>query len=140
MANDRAPVRPRSVIVIGAGIVGVSCALWLQRDAHSVIVLDPREPGDGASFGNAGVIATNSVAPIAMPNIVRRLPRLLFDRNGPVSVRLSYLPQIAPFLVRLVRATRRARLDEISSCIAAPAGSRCFRPSLGSTRRPRSAT
>ena len=50
---------PRSIIIVGAGMVGVSCGLFLQRDGHSVTILDPNEPGSGASFGNAGSISQN---------------------------------------------------------------------------------
>ena len=46
--------RPKSVAVIGAGIVGVAIASWLQRDGHQVTLIDPLLPGQGASFGNAG--------------------------------------------------------------------------------------
>jgi len=112
-------IQPRSVIVIGAGIVGMSCAVFLQRDGHRVTVLDPREPGDGASFGNAGIIASNQVAPIAMPGLVRRLPRLLRDPYAPLRVRMRHLPRLAPWLVRLLRSTRPERIDEISSALAA---------------------
>jgi D-amino-acid dehydrogenase len=107
------------VAVIGAGIVGMSCALFLQRDGHRVTVIDPREPGDGASFGNAGIIATCQVNPIAMPGIVRRVPRMLLDPHGPLILRWRYLPRIAPWLWQLARNTRPDRVARIAAALAA---------------------
>lgn len=113
----------RSVIVVGAGIVGICCARFLQRDGHRVTVVDPREPGDGASFGNAGIIASCEVAPIATPEILKRIPGMLLDPCGPVRLRWRYLPWIAPWLWKLVRATRAARVEAIATALAALLGS-----------------
>ena len=113
------PALPRSVVIVGAGIVGMACALFLQRDGHAVTVIDPREPGTAASSGNAGIIAINAVAPIALPGLVRRAPRLLFDRDGPVRLRLAYLPRIAPWLLRVLLAARPDRVEKISTALAA---------------------
>jgi D-amino-acid dehydrogenase len=55
----------KNVVVIGAGIVGCSAALWLQRDGHQVTIIDKSGPGEGASKGNASVIATESCLPVA---------------------------------------------------------------------------
>src|SRR5690348_10570743 len=94
----------RRVGVIGAGIVGVCAASWLQRDGHSVFLIDPGNPGEGASFGNAGCFNGSSVTPVAMPGVVRNVPRWLMDPLGPLSLRWSYLPTILPYLARMVRA------------------------------------
>ena len=107
------------MIVVGAGIVGMACACFLLRDGRAVTVVDPREPGDGASFGNAGIIANCEVAPIAMPGIVRRVPRMLLDPYGPLILRWRYLPAIAPWLIELVKASRPARVEAIAAALAA---------------------
>jgi D-amino-acid dehydrogenase len=61
-AQESAPPQsPRSVAVIGAGIVGVATALWLRRDGHAVTLIDRAEPGEGASYGNGGVLASVSI-------------------------------------------------------------------------------
>ena len=65
----------RRVGVIGAGIVGVCAASWLQRDGHSVFLVEPGNPGEGASFGNAGCFNSSSVTPAAMPGVLRNVPR-----------------------------------------------------------------
>jgi D-amino-acid dehydrogenase len=106
--------RPRRVTVIGAGIVGISAALFLQRDGHRVTVIDPREPGSGASFGNAGGLVFTSCAQLAMPGMLRKVPAMLRDPLGPLVVRWGYLPRIAPWLFELVWASRPARAEAIS--------------------------
>ena len=94
----------RRVGVIGAGIVGVCAASWLQRDGHSVFLIEPGTPGEGASFGNAGCFNGSSVTPAAMPGVVRNVPRWLMDPLGPLALRWSYLPAILPYLIRFVRS------------------------------------
>jgi D-amino-acid dehydrogenase len=107
---------PRRVVVVGAGILGIACARFLQRDGHAVTVIDPREPGDGASFGNAGVIANCDVAPLSMPGVLKRVPGMLFDPYGPLVLRWRYLPRIAPWLFAFVNASRR--WQEIAAALA----------------------
>jgi glycine/D-amino acid oxidase-like deaminating enzyme len=94
----------RRVGVIGAGMVGVCAASWLQRDGHSVFLIEPGNPGEGASFGNAGCFNGSSVTPMAMPGVIRNVPRWLMDPLGPLALRWSYLPAILPYLIRLVRS------------------------------------
>lgn len=65
-------------IVIGGGMVGVSTALALQERGHNVILLDRREPGSETSYGNAGLIQTEAVAPYAIPMSIPRLSRIAF--------------------------------------------------------------
>src|ERR1700757_2297606 len=94
----------RRVGVIGAGMVGVCAASWLQRDGHSVFLIEAGNPGEGASFGNAGCFNGSSVTPVAMPGVIRNVPRWLMDPLRPLSLRWSYLPSIAPSLLRFIRA------------------------------------
>ena len=94
----------RRIGVIGAGIVGVCTASWLQRDGHSVFLIEPGNPGEGASFGNSGCFNGSSVTPVAMPGVIRNVPRWLMDPLGPLSLRWSYLPSILPYLIRFIRA------------------------------------
>jgi len=94
----------KRVVVIGAGMVGVCAASYLQRDGHKVFIVEPGEPGHGASFGNAGAFNASSVTSVSMPGVMWNVPRWLFDPLGPLSLRWSYLPMIAPWLVRFIRA------------------------------------
>src|SRR5437660_3526897 len=97
---------PGSVVVIGAGIVGLACATYLQRDGRKVVVVDPGGPGEGASYGNAGGLNGSSIVPVAMPGVLAKVPHWRLDPGGPLSIRLRYLPQLLPWLYRFVRAGR----------------------------------
>jgi len=100
-----APVAARiRVVVIGAGIVGVTTASFLLRKGHEVVLLDPGQPGGGTSFGNAGCFNGSSVVPMAMPGTIRHVGKWLADPLGPLSLPLFYLPRVAPWLIRFIRA------------------------------------
>jgi len=100
-------IEPRlRVVVIGAGIIGTCCALRLQREGHKVILVDREEPGMGCSFGNAGAISPSAVIPMALPGMLPKVPKWLADPEGPLSVRLRYLPKAAPWLARWILASR----------------------------------
>jgi D-amino-acid dehydrogenase len=106
----------RAIVVVG-GIVGLSAASFLQRDGWRVTVLDPRGPGESASGGNAGLMAIGHATPIGMPGLLRQVPRMLLDPEGPLTIRPAYLPRIAPWLARLVLASRPARVEAISRAL-----------------------
>jgi D-amino-acid dehydrogenase len=111
--------------VIGAGIVGIACASYLQRAGYRVTVVDSRPPGEGCSFGNAGLISPGACVPFSMPDLVWQVPRFLADPLGPLAVRWAYLPQALPWLVRFLAAGRPRRVREISRAMAALHGG-CF--------------
>lgn len=93
-------VKPKKIIVIGAGIVGVSAAIWLRRAGCDVTLVDRSAPGQGTSFGNAGVLASCSMVPVTTPGLLLKGPKLLLDPNFPLFMRWPYLPRIAPWLMR----------------------------------------
>ena len=101
----------KTVGVIGAGMVGITAASFLQRDGHTVFVLDPGAPGEGASFGNAGCLNGSSVVPMSMPGTIRNVPGWLLDPLGPLAIRWRYLPMAAPWLIRFVRAGAPERVE-----------------------------
>ena len=105
---------PRSVAVVGAGIVGISCGIHLQSRGHRVTLLDPRGFGNGASYGYSAIIANSECLPVATPGTLRRVPSMLLSRDGPLHIRPAYLPSLLPWLVRFVAASRPARVRQIS--------------------------
>lgn len=97
------------IVVVGAGIIGVACALQLARQGRQVVVLDPQAPGMGASYGNAGHLATEQVFPIADLSILKRLPAMLLDPMGPLRLDWTYLPRALPWFIRLLLNLRPVR-------------------------------
>lgn len=93
-----------SVIVIGAGVIGLSTALMAQARGLSVTVVDREGPAAGASAGNAGAFAFTDILPLASPGILRKAPKWLLDPLGPLSIPPAYALRIAPWLYRFWRA------------------------------------
>jgi D-amino-acid dehydrogenase len=126
-------VEQHPALVIGAGVVGLSTALYLQRSGMQVVVIDPLGPAGGASFGNAGMLSPDTATPIAMPGMLRKVPGWLRDPLGPLAVRPSYFPRALPWLMQWVKAGRLQRVLEISDAMRALHGDtlECWRELLG---------
>ncbi len=86
-------------IVLGAGIVGTSIALHLAKRGLSVALVDKRGPGEETSYGNAGVLAGNTLFPHAFPSRAAALLRVMLKRAPEANYHLSFLPMIAPWLL-----------------------------------------
>ena len=85
------------VAVIGAGIVGLSCALWLIKAGYKVTIIDRGAPGEGTSYGNAGVLAGFARLPFTRFSMLCKIPKLLMDRDSPLSVSSHYVPDLLPY-------------------------------------------
>ena len=97
------PRAAKSVAVVGAGIVGVSTAIWLQRAGHHVTLIDREGPAAGTSYGNAGVLAACAVVPVTVPGLLAKAPKLLFDPNSPLFMRWGYFAKLLPWLGKYLR-------------------------------------
>ena len=106
-------------VVVGAGIVGLCSAAYLQRDGWHVKVIDPDAPGEGCSYGNAGIRVAGPALPTATPGILRQVPGMLRDPLGPLAIRWGYLPRLAPWLVRFAASSGRARVRRTAAELTA---------------------
>lgn len=109
----------KRAVVIGGGIIGATTALKLQRAGLSVSLVERNNPGEGCSFGNGGAISPDVCVPIALPGMLRKVPRWLFDPKGPLVLRWGYLPKALPWLLRWIRAGREDRVREVSHALRA---------------------
>ncbi len=100
------------VIVLGAGIVGVSIALHLVKRGLSVALIDRAGVGEGTSYGNTGIIEGDTIFPQAFPSSWTALLRIALKRAPEANYHLSFLPQVAPWLFAFRAASRPARLLE----------------------------
>jgi D-amino-acid dehydrogenase len=94
------------IAVVGAGVIGLAAAFRLAADGHDVVLVDRKDPGHEASFGNAGHIATEQIFPLASPATICSVPKLLLAEDGPLYVRPEYALHIAPWLTRFTWASR----------------------------------
>jgi D-amino-acid dehydrogenase len=104
--------------VIGAGIVGVSSAAFLQRAGYRVTIIDRLPPGEGCSFGNAGGVAFAEIMPAIHPRILLKIPGWLMDPLGPLTIRWSYLPKALPWFLAAGRNAMPSRVAAITEARA----------------------
>ncbi|MBY5588325.1 FAD-binding oxidoreductase [Rhizobium leguminosarum] len=115
----------RHVAVVGAGLVGLCTALWLQRMGHRVIIIDPAPPlGDASyrqacSYGNACTFAPHGVVPVATPGVIWRVPGMLLNPLGPLAIVWRYLPQLVPWLRAFLASSTKAEVERIAGTLAA---------------------
>ncbi len=112
----------KTVAIIGAGIVGVSTAIWLQRDGHKVILIDKAGPAEGTSYGNGGVLASCSCVPVTGPGLIRKAPKMALDPNQPLFVKWGYLPKLAPWLWKYLSHANAADTKRIAAAVAGIVG------------------
>jgi D-amino-acid dehydrogenase len=109
----------KTVTIIGAGIVGVCCAIYLQRLGFEVTIIDRAAPGQSCSQGNAGVLSSWSCIPDSVPGIAYAVPGWLLDPDGPLSIHWPYLPRAMPWLIKFIRAGRADKISAISDALFA---------------------
>ncbi|WP_037315787.1 NAD(P)/FAD-dependent oxidoreductase [Ruegeria halocynthiae] len=107
----------KTIAIIGAGIVGVSTAIWLQRDGHNVILIDKAGPGEGASHGNGGVLASCSIIPVTVPGLLKKAPGMLFNPTQPLFLKWGYLPKLLPWLLRYMKHANASDVERIAAAL-----------------------
>ncbi len=107
------------VLVVGAGITGVSIAEHLRRLGAKVTLLDMILPGDPGqtSYGNAGMLARSAIVPVSTPGLLKKIPRMLFNANSPLFVKWQYFPKLLPWLIPFIKAGSIGRLPQIVNAI-----------------------
>lgn len=97
----------KAVTVLGAGIIGICCALELQRRGFDVRLIDRRGPGEETSSGNAGLLSYSNITPLADPALLPRLPRLLLNRDNDFLLHYPHLLPLLPWFTRFLLRCRR---------------------------------
>ena len=114
MINETAQT-DKPTIVVGAGIIGVSTALNLQRLGRRVVLIDRAAPGEGTSFGNAGILASSSITPVTHPRLPMQVPKMLARPNSPLFVKWRDLLPMMPWLVRYLSHCTAKETERISA-------------------------
>ena len=107
------------VVVIGGGIVGLSCGFFAKREGFDVTIVDPGVDEGRASFGNAGVLALCEQLPLATPKLMLQLPKMLLSSNSPLTIRWRYLPTLLPWLVRFALASSSGQVRRATQSLHA---------------------
>ncbi len=112
------PAHYYDLAIAGAGAVGLATALWAQGSGLSVALIDKGEPGAGASFGNAGTIATYACTPVNSPSVFTNMPALLFNRDSPLRIDPAYGVRNLPWLLAFLRNCTASRVAAITARLA----------------------
>ncbi len=94
---------PRRAVVVGAGVVGLSCAWFLQSAGVEVVVVERDRPAAGSSWGNAGWVSPGLVSPLPEPSVLRYGLRALLDPSSALRIPLRLDPALWAFLARFAR-------------------------------------
>jgi D-amino-acid dehydrogenase len=97
------------VVVLGAGIVGVSSAYAARQRGMSVVLIDRREPGSETSYGNAGIISSGSITPLNNPSLWKSLPKYLTNRHAALQWNPFWAVQNAGWVARFLADTSASR-------------------------------
>ncbi|MDA8988219.1 FAD-binding oxidoreductase [Candidatus Pelagibacter ubique] len=97
--------------IIGAGIQGISNALFLQKKGFSVTIFDRDEPGSpAASYGNAGHFSPYASVPINRPDVLTDVPAMLLSSTGPLALKWNYVPKMMPWFLQFIRNCTTKRM------------------------------
>lgn len=108
----------KKVIVVGAGIVGSCCALWLQQSGFSVTLIDADDPGAAASYGNACTIADYACIPVNSPSLFHRLPGLMLSADSPLHIDMGFALRELPWMLKFLRNCTPARVKRITTLLS----------------------
>src|SRR3954471_14385728 len=97
------------VIVLGAGIVGVSVAYAAQQQGLSVVLVDRREPGSETSYGNAGILSSGSISPLNNPSLWSALPKYLTNRHAALRWNIGWSLRNPDWVMRFLANATNAR-------------------------------
>jgi len=91
--------------IIGAGIQGISNALFLQKKGFNVTIFDRDELGSSsaASYGNAGHFSPYASVPINRPDVLTDVPAMLLSSTGPLALKWNYVPKMFPWFLQFIR-------------------------------------
>ena len=90
--------------IVGAGIQGISNALFLQKKGFEVTIFDHDNPGSPvASYGNAGHFSPYASVPVNRPDILSDIPAMLLSSTGPLALKWNYVPKMIPWALQFIK-------------------------------------
>ena len=96
--------------IIGAGIQGVCNAMFLQKKGFDVTLFDRDEPGNAASYGNAGHFSPYASVPLNRPDVIADVPSMLISSRGPLALKWNYVPKMIPWFARFILNCRQEKM------------------------------
>ena len=103
-------VKNLKIGIVGAGIQGVCNALFLQKKGYQVTLFDRDEPGNSASYGNAGHFSPYASVPLNRPDVITDVPAMLLSSRGPLALKWNYVPKMIPWFVKFLLNCRKKQM------------------------------
>lgn len=107
-----------SCAVVGAGIIGICCGIYLLEKGYKVTLYDPNPAGSQTSSGNAGGFGFTDVMPMAAPGVLRKAPGWLIDPCGPLFVRPGYFPRLIPWFWHFYKSSSIGEVERLSKALS----------------------
>ena len=101
----------KTIIIIGGGIIGLSCAYFLQKEGHEIIVIDKGDLSSGCSYGNAGMITPSHFIPLASPGMIAKGIRWMFDAQSPFYIQPRFNRDLISWAWKFYRATSKKQME-----------------------------
>ena len=92
----------KKVVVVGAGIVGICTAYFLQKSGFRVTVIDKEDPGTMTSYGHACTFADYASVPVNSPSLFKQIPSMLFKKDSPLAVDFFYVIKNLPWALKFL--------------------------------------
>ncbi len=108
----------KNIIIVGAGIIGISSALYLIRRGCKITLIDKDFKGKPASYGNASWLSGPSITPVVMPGMFGKIPKMLFSKDGPLFLRFPGFLKTIPFLLKYLSYAKVDKVEYISKHLA----------------------
>ena len=108
----------KRIAVVGAGIVGICNAFFLQKSGFDVTVFDKEAPGSMTSYGHACTFADYANVPVNSPSLFKQIPSMLFSSEGPLTIDFLYVMKNFPWIFKFLMNCRKEKVEEISSSLS----------------------
>ncbi len=108
----------KKIAVVGAGIIGVCNAFFLQKSGYEVTLFDKEEPGSMTSFGHACTFADYANAPVNSPSLFKDIPSMILKSDSPLSIDFFYILKNLPWAFKFFLNCRNKKVEEIANSLA----------------------
>ena len=108
----------KNIAVIGAGIVGICSAYFLQKSGYKVTLFDHKQPGSMTSSGHACTFADYASIPVNSPSILTDLPSMLLKQDGPLSIDFGYILKNLPWAFSFLQNCKKNKVEYIATALA----------------------
>ena len=108
----------KKIAVIGAGIIGICSAYFLQKSGFKVTLVDHNKPGSMTSYGHACTFADYACIPVNSPTIFKDIPSMLLKQDGPLAIDFGYVLKNLPWALSFLKNCRKDKVEYIASSLA----------------------